>query len=164
MQARLKIGQAARMTGLTVRALRHYQVTGVLPPPPRSEGGYRLYGPEEIRRLTLIKQARAMGFTLEQTKEFIELVNAGCCPTVRPGMRALIEEKLRYLDERIHDLTSLRAALWEFKEKLSEVMDSTACTPDYCVPSAEVPLTLFIESTPKNTPLAALQGRARPKG
>lgn len=162
MQAPLKIGQAARMTGLTVKALRYYEAAGILARPPRSEGGYRLYGPEEIRRLMLIKQARAMGFTRDQARELVELVDAGCCPAVRPGIRALIEEKLRHLDERLQDLTTLRAALWELSQKLSAEMDPTACTPDTCVPAAGVPVAFFIEGVPKNPHFEMAQGGAGP--
>lgn len=161
MQGKLKIGQAARVTGLTVKAVRFYEAAGVLPPPQRTEGGYRLYGSEEIRRLMLIKQARGIGFTLEQTGEYVDLVGAGCCPTIRPGMKALIAENLRHLDERIHDLAALRAVLWELSQKLSTEVETTACTPDTCVPSAEVPVTFFIEGVPKNTHADKAQGRPR---
>lgn len=160
MLAPLKIGQAARMTGLTIKALRYYEAVGILPPPPRNEGRYRVYGPAEIRHLTLIKQARAIGFTLEQTKEFVELADSGCCPTIRPGMQALIHEKLRQLDERIRDLAALRTALWEFQQKLSEKMDAASCAPDRCVPSVDVPVTFFVENVPRNTHLAAAKGES----
>lgn len=159
MQAPWKIGQAARLTGLSKKALHYYEAVGILPPPPRSEGGYRLYGPEEIRRLMLIKQARVLQLTRDQTRELVELVDAGCCPTVRPGIRALIEEKLRQLDDRLQDLTTLRGALWEFSQKLSAEVNSTACTPETCVPAAGVPVTFFIHGVPKNPHFEAAQGK-----
>lgn len=61
-----RIGELAKATGLTVRTLRHYDQIGVLRPRMRTEGGYRLYGEAEIRRLQQIRSLQALGFSLEQ--------------------------------------------------------------------------------------------------
>ncbi|MHB8577309.1 MAG: MerR family DNA-binding transcriptional regulator, partial [Dehalococcoidia bacterium] len=51
----LKIGEAARASGLSVPAVRFYESEALLGQAPRSEGGYRLYAPDDVRRLTFIR-------------------------------------------------------------------------------------------------------------
>lgn len=63
---RMNIGEVAKRTGLTVRALRHYEELGLLRPPRRSEGGQRRYGPPELERLRRIVALRQLGFGLAE--------------------------------------------------------------------------------------------------
>src|SRR3954454_17839925 len=60
-----KIGELARRTGLTVRTLHHYDAIGLLSPADRSEGGHRVYGDEDVRRLYRIVSLRSLGFPLD---------------------------------------------------------------------------------------------------
>src|SRR3954470_4552788 len=60
-----KIGELARRTGLTVRTLHHYDSIGLLSPAERSEGGHRVYGDEDVRRLYRIVSLRSLGFPLD---------------------------------------------------------------------------------------------------
>src|SRR5215216_4285256 len=60
-----KIGELARRTGLTVRTLHHYDAIGLLSPAERSEGGHRVYGEDDVRRLYRIVSLRSLGFPLE---------------------------------------------------------------------------------------------------
>ena len=60
-----KIGELARRTGLTVRTLHHYDEIGLLAPADRSEGGHRVYGEDDVRRLYRIVSLRSLGFPLE---------------------------------------------------------------------------------------------------
>lgn len=62
----LRIGELATATGLTVRALRHYDQIGLLQPQTRTESGYRLYGKTEIHRLQQIRSLQSLGFSLGQ--------------------------------------------------------------------------------------------------
>src|SRR6185295_2136088 len=59
-----RIGEVAAATGLTVRALHHYDEIGLLAPSGRSEAGYRLYADEDVRRLYRIVAFRRLGFAL----------------------------------------------------------------------------------------------------
>jgi MerR family transcriptional regulator, thiopeptide resistance regulator len=60
-----KIGELARRTGLTVRTLHHYDDIGLLSPADRSEGGHRVYGEADVRRLYRIVSLRSLGLPLE---------------------------------------------------------------------------------------------------
>ena len=56
--------RVARRTGISVRALHHYEATGLLTPAQRSDAGYRLYGEAELKRLQHIVSLKALGFSL----------------------------------------------------------------------------------------------------
>src|SRR5215213_9669316 len=55
---RLKIGDLARITSLSIKTIRYYESRGLLEQPPRTEGGYRVYGPEEVARLRFVQRAK----------------------------------------------------------------------------------------------------------
>ena len=69
----LQIGEAADRTELTQRTLRYYEEKGLLHPPTRMEGGFRLYSPEDFERLERIKELKTLlGFSLADIKEMLE--------------------------------------------------------------------------------------------
>lgn len=67
----MTIGEIARRSGFSIRTLRFYERRGVLPPTARRPSGYRLYGDVELRRLAFIRQAKALGLTLEAIRELL---------------------------------------------------------------------------------------------
>ncbi len=69
------IGVIARQTGCTVPTIRYYEEIGLLPPGPRTEAGRRVYGDEAVRRLTFIRRCRDFGFSIEQVRELVSLVD-----------------------------------------------------------------------------------------
>src|SRR3990172_3729215 len=71
--AYLQIGEVAERTGVTQRTLRFYEEKGLLKPPTRLEGGFRLYSEDDVRRVEQIKQLQSLlGFTLAETKEMVK--------------------------------------------------------------------------------------------
>ncbi len=71
--ARYQIGEVADRTGVTQRTLRFYEEKGLLDPPERMEGGFRLYSEDDVTRIEYIKQLQALlGFTLAEIKEMVE--------------------------------------------------------------------------------------------
>jgi MerR family mercuric resistance operon transcriptional regulator len=67
------IGTLARESGASVETIRYYERIGLLAPPPRSAGGRRAYGHEDLRILTFIRRARQLGFTLEDIRGLLKL-------------------------------------------------------------------------------------------
>jgi DNA-binding transcriptional MerR regulator len=72
-EATLQIGEVAERTGVTQRTLRFYEEKGLLQPPSRMEGGFRLYSEDDVRRVEQIKRLqKLLGFTLAEIKEMLE--------------------------------------------------------------------------------------------
>src|SRR5262249_38680346 len=67
-QPALAIGALSAQTGVNIETIRFYEKAGLLPPPPRSPGGFRLYDRDHLRRLTFIRRARELGFTLDEVR------------------------------------------------------------------------------------------------
>lgn len=88
-----KVGDLAERTGLSVRTLHHYDEIGLLSPSGRTGSGHRLYSAEDVLRLQRIRTLRALGFGLEEIREFLE----------KPGfsVRGVIELHILGLEEQI---------------------------------------------------------------
>jgi len=77
--SRLTIGRLAGLAGVHVETVRYYERIGLLPPPPRSEGGHRLYRDEDLRRLAFIRRGRELGFALADIRALLGLMEGSCC-------------------------------------------------------------------------------------
>src|SRR6516162_9540140 len=64
----LSIGELSRRTGVNIETIRYYERIKMLPAPPRTSNGRRVYGPTEIRSLTFIRRSRELGFTLDEIR------------------------------------------------------------------------------------------------
>lgn len=105
----MNISQAAQRTGLTSKAIRFYEDKGLFTPPPRSLNGYRDYHDQHIEELTLIKQAKAAGFSLDECREFVELYRD---PQRRSAdIKARTLEKIEQLTRQLDEITLMRQRL-----------------------------------------------------
>lgn len=109
MPQKLQIGVVARETGLTVDAIRFYEKCGLLKSPPRTEGGYRLFRPEDIQDLKFIRRAQDLGFSLEEIRELLFL--QGESLEVCDHVRALLGQKLASVRGKIVELRKLERSL-----------------------------------------------------
>ncbi len=109
MGAVMTVGQAARASDLTPKAVRLYERRGLLPRPARSPAGYRLFTADDVARLTFIRQARTLGLGLEDIAQVVTAAGDGSrpCPTVR----ALLDRRIAGIGRTIAELTALRASL-----------------------------------------------------
>ncbi len=76
----LKIGDLSRETGTKVVTIRYYEKIGLLPVPGRSAGNYRTYGSRALDRLRFIRRCRALGFSLDQVRELLDLSSEDARP------------------------------------------------------------------------------------
>src|SRR5690349_10348753 len=76
----MRIGEVAKHSGMTVEAVRFYERQGLLPRPPRTEAGYRVYADADFRRLQFIRQAKRLGFSLADIVRILRLRERGHCP------------------------------------------------------------------------------------
>ncbi len=109
MTTELKIGQLAKDVGVNIETIRYYERLGMLSPTARLPSGYRLYNREAQRRLRLIKNAQALGFTLHEIEELLDLrvrSKARCGDVQRKA-----EAKLRRVEAKVRDLQALARAL-----------------------------------------------------
>ena len=75
MSEKLTIGKLASATGTKVETIRYYEQIGLLAAPARSAGNYRTYEGEHLRRLSFIRRARDLGFSIDQVRELMELAD-----------------------------------------------------------------------------------------
>ncbi|MDP8932168.1 MAG: MerR family transcriptional regulator, partial [Actinomycetota bacterium] len=83
------VKDTAARVGLPSRTLRYYDRIGLVCP-PRTASGYRAYGPEEEGRLRFVRQAKTLGFALEEIRELIAVAERGCCSEVVPEVERLL--------------------------------------------------------------------------
>lgn len=105
----MKIGELAAITTTKVETVRYYEKIGLLPPPGRTSGNYRSYGDGHLARLSFIRRARGLGFTLEVVRELLALADdkSRSCDAVDTIART----HLREIDRKIADLMALRDEL-----------------------------------------------------
>lgn len=103
------IGQAAREADVNIETFRYYERRGLVPEPPRSQGNYRLYPGETVRRVRFVKRAQELGFTLNEIGDLLALRESSeaTCDDVR--VQAV--EKVRDIDEKIRSLKAMRQAI-----------------------------------------------------
>jgi MerR family mercuric resistance operon transcriptional regulator len=109
--ARLAIGALATRTGSNVETIRYYERAGLLPAPARSAGGYRLYGSGHLKRLTFIRRARALGFSIDQVRRLLDLADHRRRPCAE--VRDLAAAHLADVRAKISDLQAMERALAE---------------------------------------------------
>lgn len=104
-------GQLAQATGCNIETIRYYEKTGLLPDPPRTNAGYRIYSSVHTNRLRFILRARELGFTMEDIRGLLGLSD-GAMPTCAE-VKARTERHLVDIRARIADLQQIEAALAE---------------------------------------------------
>jgi DNA-binding transcriptional MerR regulator len=105
----LLIGEVASRSGVSRKALRLYERTGILPATRRTDAGYRVYGPEALSTLIFVAQARRLGFHLDEIKEVVQIKRSGRCPCSH--VLDLVRQKVEELGRTLTDLTEVRRGL-----------------------------------------------------
>ncbi|MDQ0327110.1 Cu(I)-responsive transcriptional regulator [Rhodopseudomonas julia] len=110
----LRIGDLAAATGTKIVTIRYYEKIGLLPAPPRTGGNYRAYSQTHQERLSFIRRSRALGFTLDEIRELLDLsaeTERDCAAVDR-----LVTSHLAEVEDKIADLQRLASELRRMKE------------------------------------------------
>ncbi len=119
-QDALSIGLVAAQTGCTVPTIRYYEEIGLLPLAPRTDGGRRHYGDEAVRRLTFIRRCRDFGFSIEQVRELVDLIDHPERPCME--LRDVASARLVEVRDKLAQLLALESSLSRFVDSCE-----TAC-------------------------------------
>ncbi len=112
---RLMIGTVAEQTGCKVETIRFYEKEKMLPQPKRSEGGHRLYTIELIDRLKFIRRCRELGFTLNEIRELLSLVDSKEVSCAR--VKTIADLRLEDVRRKISDLRKMERTLRTLSEQ-----------------------------------------------
>ncbi len=105
----MTIGALSDRTGVNIETIRYFEKVGLLPAPPRTEGGHRSYGTEHVRTLAFIRRGRELGFTPDEVRALLELRQPGkasCCE-----VKEIAAHHLDRVRAKIADLTRLERLL-----------------------------------------------------
>ena len=116
------IGEIAKRSGTSRKALRLYEAAGILPAPRRTAAGYRVYAETDLHRLELVRQAKTLGLTLAAIRELIVAPSA-------PGNGSTRARVLDMLDTRILQTTTQIAALTRLHKELKRRRTALARRP-----------------------------------
>lgn len=107
----MTIGELSKRTGCIIETIRYYERIGVMPAPPRTAGGHRIYDRDHLKRLNFVRRARALGFTLDQVRGLLALADERetSCAEVERLARAQLDQ----VRGRIDDLRRMDAVLDE---------------------------------------------------
>lgn len=114
----MRIGQLAKAVGCTVETIRFYEKQGLLPAPQRTAGNFREYNNEHLQRLSFICNCRSLDISLNEIKTLLELENAS--EQQAKEMNRLLDQHIKDIAKRIHELAHLRMKLIELREKTVE--------------------------------------------
>ncbi|TFW07155.1 Cd(II)/Pb(II)-responsive transcriptional regulator [Oxalobacteraceae bacterium OM1] len=105
----MKIGDLAKRTGCQVETVRYYEKEGLLPPPGRSEGNYRLYDGAHVERLQFIRHCRSLDMTLDEIRSLLHFRDA---PDENCGaVNLILDRHIGHVVQRIAELEALKEQL-----------------------------------------------------
>lgn len=129
----MKIGQLAKVSGCSIQTIRYYEKEGLLNPPSRSEGNFRLYDEKALKELEFVKHCRSLDIPLIDIKTLLELKNRPeeSCSSIND----LIAKQLDLVNQRIKELKVLKSELQIMKK---------ACSSDNTVERCGIMKTLDV--------------------
>lgn len=116
------IGKLAQAAGLNVETIRYYQRIGLIEEPDRPASGYRRYTEETLERLRFIVRTKQLGFTLAETRDFLELDNNDFL-----ARQQMAQNKLALIQEKITDLQAISETLEQVIESCTSPADTCTC-------------------------------------
>jgi len=137
MNAALIIGELARRTGTKVETVRYYEKIGLLAPPGRTQGNYRIYSEADLARLSFIRRTRDLGFSIDQIRMLLSLSDDASrdCATVD----AIASAHLAEIERKLIDLASLRREIAALVASCEGGIVGECRILEALAPAAEIP-------------------------
>lgn len=114
----LTVGELANRSRVKVETIRYYEKIGVMPAPPRSDSGYRLYDQEHLKRLIFVRRARELGFSLDSIRGLLGLVDGHTYTCAE--VHTLTMQHLKEIRSKIADLRHLEKVIAEMAAQCSK--------------------------------------------
>lgn len=110
-----QIGALSAETGVNIETIRYYEKIGLIPRPPRTEGRQRVYNSDHLKRLTFVRRARELGFSLNEIRDLLGLVRGHdlTCAEVK----AITEQHIADVRHKVKDLKKLDRVLTDLAAK-----------------------------------------------
>ncbi len=140
----IQIGELAERTGLTQRTLRYYEEVGLLAPPTRMAGGFRLYSPEDVARVEQVRQLKqVLGFSLAEIRTIVEAQqhlnqlrsqyhsdpDTGHRRDLLDNAEAIVRQQLAVIEQKIAQMETMRAELVERLQRYNTLRATLRETP-----------------------------------
>jgi MerR family copper efflux transcriptional regulator len=109
MERTLNIGEAAAVSGVTAKMIRHYEDSGLIPKAQRTQAGYRTYREADVHLLRFVRRARDLGFSMKEIKALLGLWQNRRRES--GDVKRLVQRHVADLDHRIAEMQSMRRAL-----------------------------------------------------
>ncbi len=110
----MTVGTAARTAGVSAKAVRLWESKGLLAPAERTEAGYRIFTDDDLGVLRFVRQAKALGFTLSEIKDVLDLQRHGATPCAQ--VIELLDGHIAQIDRTLTDLRQLRRSLADARQ------------------------------------------------
>jgi Cd(II)/Pb(II)-responsive transcriptional regulator len=121
----MKIGELSTGSSTAIETIRYYERVGLLPPPERTEGNFRIYEAPHLERLQFIRYCRGLDMSLDEVRVLLRFKDA-------PGedcgdVNALLDEHIGHVSKRIKELRSLERELKELRQRCSASRSADRC-------------------------------------
>lgn len=125
------IGELAKRIGVSVQTVRFYERLGLLPQPPRKDSGYRVYSEPALKRLLFIRQAKSLGFSLDEIRDILRMRERGDCPCGE--VISVAERHLHAIEQQLRTLTKFREGLKQAIQQWKKSGEQTLSADSICV-------------------------------
>jgi DNA-binding transcriptional MerR regulator len=142
----MQIGAFAKRFNLNPKTIRYYEAIDLLPAPARTASGYRHYDEAAAARLGFIQRAKLLGLSLDDVRDILAIRERGEQPCAR--VLALVDAELALLDQRIQELTALRADLTALRRQWAAEPNPAASAACLC-PLIEEQTTVNVHPVPE---------------
>jgi Cu(I)-responsive transcriptional regulator len=105
----MNIGTLAKEAGIPAKTIRYYESVGLIAPPPRSGGNYRIYGPRDLATLRFVQRARTLGFSVKEVGDLVALWQDR--QRASADVRSLATAHLGEIERKLKELEAMRATL-----------------------------------------------------